>query len=603
VKNRLLGVLVLIASISQAQNQDPYETVIYSKAFNSASKVILDEAAIRKSKAPNIPTLLATQANISVVNSSFQPSSIFLRGGDSGHILIIVDGLPFYDASTTQKTFNLNEFDITTVKRIEVIKGSQSVLYGGQALSAVIKIDTFPTEVVSEAAATAEVGQKEHRKGSVYGMKALNEENGILARAVIREKNNRSPLKESEFKYRSRLFTSDVGYLHKSSYQMFFKATRIDDLNESAGTSSTGALQDTENFKIINQYNSITSGIRMPEVPFKPFFVVGYQEGIRKFEQPVMAAYPTSGSNLRYPTQLINSRAEIFPLDVEAAQLRIGTSFTKEHFTETDAGRDTSDHFQQLIGTFLKLDLQPHEELGFELGGRSDFVLGSDRVDTYQLGISFLRNWKLEYSTGFRTPSLFQLYSSNYGSKDLKPERSQTYSLSYERSISERQSFSMTLFDTYFSDLIQFQGTGPTTGQYRNVSRVQARGVEAQYSVTTEGNLRTDLSLGYQEPRDLVNARWLPRRPLHSGGLRVTQTWDNDSLGMEVVGNSTRLDTATGTRNLEGYVIAHAFYNHEFSPQFSTYLRGNNITDKRYEQTGSYYDEGAFFLIGMEMRN
>src|SRR5690349_21361478 len=114
-----------------------YETVIEDVSFNSASKVILDEETIKKSKAPSVTSLLATQANISVSSSNLQPGSIFIRGGDSSHILILVDGIPTYDASTIQKTMNLNTIDVKQIRRIEIIKGAQSVLYGGQALTGV----------------------------------------------------------------------------------------------------------------------------------------------------------------------------------------------------------------------------------------------------------------------------------------------------------------------------------------------------------------------------------------------------------------------------------------------------------------------------------
>ena len=83
--------------------------------FNSTDKIIIDHDEIQKSRASNLPALLATKANISISTNNVQPNSIYIRGGDSSHVLILVDGVPTYDASSPQRTinlFNMNKINI-----------------------------------------------------------------------------------------------------------------------------------------------------------------------------------------------------------------------------------------------------------------------------------------------------------------------------------------------------------------------------------------------------------------------------------------------------------------------------------------------------------
>ncbi|MEZ0393119.1 MAG: TonB-dependent receptor plug domain-containing protein [Pseudobdellovibrionaceae bacterium] len=592
-----IGALVFSSWAFAQEGSDEYRTVIRTDSFSTASKVVIDEKTIRESKAPNIPALLASQANISIVNSNFQPSSIFIRGGDSSHVLILVDGLPAYDPTTTQRTLNLSNIDITTVRRIEVIKGSQSVLYGGQALTGVIKIETFPTQVADQAAGQAEAGQREYRKAAVFGMKALDESQGVLARASMTEKNNHSPLKESDFTYHSKLLNGDVGYLRKSDFDFFLKLNGFDDYSEQA-TGYGDVVLDTKHFEARNQFWNLTGGVLAPQVPLKPSLLASYQQGVRKFEQ----TQPWGDVNSRYQSELLNVRLETFPVDREQDQLRFGASHTKENFSELENGQEISNQFQYSSGVFAKYDRELAESLSAEGGLRSDFVYGRDRVDSYQLGMTVFKDWRFEYATGFKVPSLFQLYSENYGSnKDLKAETSRTLTLTYSHTVSERQNFSISVFETSFSNLIVFVGA-PATGRYENVQEARSRGAEAVYAYRTEDNLKLDLSFGYQEPRNITTGEWLLKRSLVSGGARLLKEWERDSAGFELIGNGVRFDSRTYDR-LPGYMTTNLFYNHDFIEHVSGYIRGNNVFDQRYQQSKNYFDEGAFWFVGMEFRN
>lgn len=583
---------------ASADSSKRYETVVEGVSFNSASKIVLDQEAIRKSKAPNITSLLATQANISVSNSNLQPGSIFLRGGDSSHVLILVDGLPLYDPSTLQKTVSLNSIDIKSIRRIEIVKGSQSVLYGGQALTGVIKIDTLPLEIQNKAAGVFELGQYDYQKASLMGLKSLDETNAILGRLQNAYKNSRSPVLGSGQKYPQHLQSTEVAYIHQDQVQSFIKLLHINQVDDIA-TSAQGTFmaEDVKDLQAKNQTQGIMAGIKGKNGKV----LMGYQNVNRSYKD-----YGTTNS--KYGSDLLNVRAEATPVNEEQYQLQMGASYSREKFINRDFNIENSNAVSEAKGIFAKLAYQPQEAFELEGGLRADQVNHQNPFRTYQVGITLLKEFRLEYATGFKTPSLFQMYSTQYGGNpDLKSEQSRTYSASYEHFLGSRELnhvVSLALFDTSFDNLVQYTGTYPTGG-YMNVDRSHTRGMEAGYSIRRPQIYRFDLNFGYQEPKDLSNNRWLVRRPLNTGSARLTLGPDSTQVGIETSWTGDRVDrfgpSEYGT--LKGYFASNAFVTHQFDENFSGYIRGNNLENYRFESSRGYYDEGMFWLAGIEISN
>lgn len=598
---QLFLVLLLVVAGARAQATESgnveNKVVIYGSGFNSTSHVILDQEAIHRSRAQNLSTLLATQANISISNTAIQPGSIFLRGGDSSHVLILVDGLPFYDASTVQRTININDLDIKTIRRIEILKGSQSVLYGGQALAGVIKIETFPKDLEAQSGAVLEGGERGYEKISGVAFRPLGDHQGVIVRAQGSQKDNRSPVLDSSETYRSKSASADLGYLYSRDFDAFFKLSQISGQNELPDSDFASYKPvDTKGFVAENNIRSLAAGLLDKKMPSKPKLLFGYQNSDRSFLQRPSA-------DQKYGSNLWNIRFESLMKDDEAAQILVGASYLKEDFVYRDAGVEQANFFNEQRGLFAKITTDPGPHLNLEMGVRTEYYKQMDHIESFQVGLTVFENLKFEYATGFKAPSLFQLYSV-YGNSDLKPEKSETYSTTYEARIKRSHFLSFTVFQTNFNDLITTQGSYPSL-RYENVSRAETRGVEAQYSFRVSENFRVDAALGYQEPWDVQNAHWLLRRPLQSGSLRLTETSGPVQWGYELIGRGERLDRFSGTSDgsLSSYLISNVFLAKDLGRQTSLYVRGNNVFNERYEDSRGYFSEGAFWLTGIEISN
>ncbi len=113
-----------------------------SKIGNSVT--VLNDAAIRDSQQVVVSDLLVQTPGITMVRNGGvgQPTSVFIRGADSDQTVVVLDGVQLNDPSTTAGGFNFANLLTSDIGRIEILRGSQSTLYGSQAIGGVINIQS-----------------------------------------------------------------------------------------------------------------------------------------------------------------------------------------------------------------------------------------------------------------------------------------------------------------------------------------------------------------------------------------------------------------------------------------------------------------------------
>ncbi len=602
----ILGTQVVGAQETTTEESAPvFETVVEDVIFNTSSRVILDEKTIRDSRAPNVTSLLSTQANITVSNSPVQANSIYIRGGDASHVLIIVDGVPFYDSSTSQRTLNLNNLDIRSVRRIEIIKGSQTVLYGGQALSGVIKIETIPQDFKRQSIAQLEVGTANSLAGSLMHAEPITENQMAIFRGHGENAEKKSPVLNSSEKYNRTNSSADATYAWRGSVEGHVKANYFQEQFDSPTFNPlTYQVVDVNGFDQYTRQTGASSSVTLKEVPWSPTLSLGASNSHREYDHPAVTAVFQPQADDDYGSNLRNARLDFFPLKSSFLDITSGMSYNYEDFYYRDFGVEERNQFSEQRGIYLKLDGKISENFAVTLGGRAENWDDKDTVGTYQAGITVFKNTKLEVASGYKIPSLFQLYSTSYGNVNLKEENATQYSLTQDVKISDRQNVSATFFVANFSNLIMIQGTGPGTLRYTNVKKAEDRGIELTYSIRPNDNSSLLLSYGYHEPKDLGDGRWLQRRPLVNGSLRYSHYWSAHTGTLEVQGAGQRVEkNGTGANaftTIPGYAIANAAYSYKFDNGFGTYVRLNNLLDYRYQESYTYYSQGFTGTLGAE---
>lgn len=600
---------IFSVSALAADDTTIYETKVYDSSFSTSSKVVISKDEIQDSKAPNMSALLSTKANINITNSAFQPNSLLVRGGDASQILIIIDDIPVYDASTAQRAFNLNSINVNSVERITVVKGSQSVWYGGQALSAVIRIDTIPRSWKQSNRVDIQGGSSDYREISADVQQPLSDASLAILRGQYQFQNAQSPIEHSDFKYKRNKDNIDIVYVYQDDFQFNTKLSHYSDRNENVTGFSFMDFRalDTLGFVTTTEVNQIQMSFRNNSVSLRPLLSLGFVDTWRVFSHSV-SIYKSSEENQEYKSYLIPVRGELRLINTPEWVWDMGLSFQKEGMLYEEFKVEQAKISNEMSGAFTKLEWRPQANVSVSTGYRYDTNLHYRDVGTYQISAKY-NELSMEYSTGYRVPSLYQLFS-NKGNTWLNPEFARTYTLSYEKVHDEQWETSTTLFETHVEGLIASRGNPM---MYYNIGRTITKGIETAAVYRHTYDQKWTLNLAYQEPRDISTGKWLVRRPLKSGSLVYSKKDGPTTLNIEVVGRGERDDTknARQTVRLPGYATLSASYIFELSKdtarslasdEISLFFRGQNLTGDRYEESYGYLSPGMEFFAGLSIQ-
>ena len=513
----------------------------------------------------------------------------------------LVDGVPFYDASTIQRTINLNSLDIKSVQRIEVIKGSQSVLYGGQALSGVIKIETIPRELKNSGYVLGQSGSSHDYGGAVGAVQSIGDQSAVVARGSFAKEDASSPVLDSKQVYPTQLGSGEIAYINRNSdlHSLIKVQTTFDKTLIATTGNVSYAAADADRFETSTYQLNSTGFFSVPNSYLKPTLAVSLQKSARLFEQDFFASrgQPTKSD---YVGDLLALRFEVRALDFEDAfQLQLGTSFNQEKMVYRDADVLKTDQSTEFEGFFAKGQTAFSKHVGFEFGVRSEFNQMKNEIQTYQVGASFYEDIRIEYSTGFKQPSLFQLFSS-IGNVNLRPEKSTSTTFSIDHKFSDNFFLSYSYFISEFENLIIARGN-PFI--YENVNSSNTKGHELAMFLNDFDHLMTyNLTIGYQEPFDNSQGTWLLRRPLRTASVKIRKDFELLGFGGELIHNGSRRDRAgqSSYGTLSSYTTINLVADYKIASNALIFSRAQNIADQRFESTYGFYDEGLNIKVGAE---
>ncbi len=312
-------------------------------------------------------------------------------------MLILVDGVPFYEASTVQRTFNLNSLDVKSIRRIEIIKGAQTVLYGGQALSGVIKIETLPQDISQRTTFQGQIGTQNARDLTVTHVEPLFDNQGALFRGHGSWKDAESPVLDSSKVYPRNNWNGEGAYIWRGPVEGNLKASYIQELNNSASSNPMNfKIIDADDFEIFNRQLALSSSVKLNDFYWRPHLSLGAQNSLRQFNQPVNSTNP-SLTDQDYGSNLKTVRLDLTPYKGDQVTILAGLSYVYEDFAYRDKGAELSNSFAEQRGVFAKVDYTPHKDISLSVGGRLENWADKDAVGTYQAGLTlFLKkpNWK-----------------------------------------------------------------------------------------------------------------------------------------------------------------------------------------------------------------
>lgn len=548
-----------------------------------ASVSVLDRASIEASQAPDLVTLLARQPGLDVSRTGGpgSASTLFVRGGNANHVLVLVDGVRV--ASSGQGVFDLAHVPLEQVERIEIVRGPRAALWGSDALAGVLQIFTRPPQTRSARLATGTWGLRE---GSV-GLGHRSGRGALGVTAGYTELDGFSASNEDSFSFDP----DDDGY--RKRHLGLRGDTALG--RQTLAFSLLGTDADVD-FDQGRTFARNQSGALTLEGPMGSRWSQALVLGHAREDLDT----PAFGSAFESRRHSLDASAT-HPLGADG-QITAGVNWQREHGRSLSGfdgevyrrGRSNTAAFAGYAGSIDRHEL--------ELALRHDENSQFGSATTGSAGWGFRpgagTRVRLGWGQGFRAPNLNELYSPGFGglfagNPALQPERSHTLEAGFELLAGPRQRIGISAWRSRVDNLVSFSGPD---FQAINVARASIDGVELEHHWRA-GGWSIDSHVTWQDPRDADSGERLLRRPGRKAHVSPMYRFGNGAkIGASVTYASAREDF-DGT--LPAYTVTDVHASLPLRGDWRVDLRLGNVGDRDYQLASGYNTPGRHWGLAL----
>lgn len=561
------------------------------------SMTVITRKEIEKRGVSFVADLLRTESDLSIVqNGGFgKNASLFLRGGDGKQVLVLVDGVTVNSPSTGAA--DLSGLMTDDIERVEIIKGPQSTLYGSEAMAGVVNIITkkgtgkLKGSVAAEGGSFGTVKTSGTLSGSTdlwdYRLTAtFFDTDGISAAKSGTEPDG----------YTNTAVSARIGFTPSDRSSLGLNLRYGHDRSALDGfTYGVGLVDDPNWVQTRDDYLVSVSGMVFPLDTYGQALTLSLT-GVRlRSEDPDT---PWNNAQIDTSTRLVDWR---HTLDLAPFTVTAGFAYRREA-AENRGGYDESVDTKAgyLSGKARLFDASLIVDGGVRYDAHETF--GNNL--TWRAGVLYhLKPWgvrlKANHGTGFRAPSLNELFYPNYGTRDLKPEKSTAFDAGIEKEFLDgRLVVGATWFRQRYRNLIQ---TNFATFMADNIGRARCEGVETVVSAQPLEGLTLRAAYTYLEAVDLETDRLLSRRPRNRVTSSLEYTVASLTLAADYLYVSKRFD-ASARRDLSPHSLVNLRGSYEVNRHVRLYARVDDLFDTDYEEAGGYNAPGIAAFGGIEVR-
>jgi vitamin B12 transporter len=541
----------------------------------------------------SLADLLARQPGLEISQNGGPgaTSSVCIRGSNSGHVLLLIDGIR--TGSATSGSPNLAYLPLQQIERIEILRGAASSLYGSDAVGGVIQVFTRkgqgPLTVNAEAGfgshhtSAASAGLSGSHQGWSYSLQAAQQRTNGFSASNARYGGSFNPDRDG---YRNTSASGGLAYRFARDQEVGLRFLYADGWNDyDSGVSDY--RQDTRvsafNLYSLNRLNSFwTSTLRLGQ---------SVDDGRN---------YRDGSSDNKYRTRQTQYQWQNdFRLPVGSALLAF------ERLEEKVSSNLVYDRDERRVDSVIA-GWSGHfagHRLQFDLRHDDNSQYGDKTTGFAAYGYQFSPAWRanVSYGTAFKAPTFNDLYYPFSGNTNLDPEtaKNKEVALHYEAG---GHHASITAYQNDVKDLIAWapDPADPSGWTWRpyNVSKVRLRGITLAYGGSL-WDVDVRASADFQDPRDRETDHLLVRRARRHGSLAVGQHRSLFDWNLEWQIHGRRYRDEANTQTLGGYALLNFQAGYRFAPDWTVFVRANNVLDKKYTLAYGYDTDGANFFVGL----
>ncbi len=594
---------------------------VIKKNQTGSSITIITEDEIKKSGKKNVGEILRTVPGLTVRTSSVPggEAAVSIRGARSENVLVLIDGVEVNDPISTNRSYNFANLTSDNIEKIEIIRGPQSVLYGSDAAGGVINIITkkgkgkpimdlsfeggsYSTFI--ESASVSGAG-----KFASYSVAISQINSKGISRAAKREGTAEDPEKDG---YKNTTLSSKLGIkvLPESLLTFSFH------YNDAEYDIDDGALADDPNNKLFSE--SLSTKINFRHSPFsfwKYNLSLSQSTILRKNDDPDSSANFINswfeGKTRKAEFQNIFSIGEINDITAGAEiEQDSGSALTYADYGFGVSNSELKDIKVYNIAYYLQNHLKLMKRLFIIAGIRADRHEEYGKDYNYNTSLSFITpiigtRLKANYGTGFKAPSIYQLYEPTYGEPSLEPEDSKNYDIGFEQNLLNNM---ITIEGSYFHNSFKNKIVFGSSFKYENTGEVETSGYETALTLNLLDSLNIKANYTRTKTEDKDTGKRLIRIPENTASININ--WEiaagaNIDLIYIYIGerDDAWWDSSTFTKNdvtLPSYYKIDLAFSYNISKNYQIFGRVENITNKDYQETYGYQTPGISVYGGFK---
>jgi len=584
---------------------------------------VIDKDKIKKSQKKTVAGLLRDVGSLDVVRTGGPGSmtSVFIRGAKSEHTLVMIDGIEMNDPISAGRSFNFADLTVDNIERIEIIKGPQSTLYGSDAMGGVINIITKKGSGKPHVFLNGEAGSFSTYRESAgvsggtslvnYSLSLSREDTDGISSAAAKDGNTEAD------GYENTTVAGRFGLTPLENLSFDLTARYTDarhDIDNGGGTGMDDPNNTTESKKFYFRTAAslfLFNGILENTIGFS---LTDHQRDNNNGTDPL---HPSSLTISSFDSQLRKTDLQSTIRLGWAGTITAGVEYEEEEgeskfHSESAFGPFTSNFSNQKArntGYYAEESLSLSERIFLTAGVRSDNHNRFGSETTYRVTGAYKikatgTELKATFGTGFKAPTLFQLFSQ-YGDIHLLPETSTGWDTGIEQTIADgKVKLGATYFANNFDDLIDFDSA---TFMYKNISGAETNGVELSVAFSPIDTITIGARYTYTDTLDRSTNMALLRRAANRVNVNIGYDFSsrgNVNMNINYVGtrDDTDFSTFPATRvTLGPYTLVDLAMAYDLTKHITITGRIENLLDQDYQEAVGFGASGIGAYGGVKV--
>ena len=556
---------------------------VEARSDSTSANSVFTRDDIDRLQPTSLTDLLSRVPGVQVARSGGRGAlpGIYIRGTKSAQSLVLVDGQRM--ANATSADSNLQYLNIDQIERVEVLRGSRSVIYGSDAIGGVIQIFTrrgavhapqlrLHSAVGSYGSTLNSLGISGGDTQTRYNLSASLENTAGINRTTVSY-----PVDNDHDAYRNKSVSLNLSHNLTDAVEVGVSAikntgkTELDAMFGQKGysdfdISSVGGFIDAQ---INDRWNSRVEW--------------GHSENREKTRDklsPDLYAFNTYRDSLNWQNNLTLNDQHSLIVGADSYEDRVRSSTVFDEDSRWNRAVFVQHRFH---GDYFSTELGVRHDQNQQFGSHNTWSASLSvplNVDNEVL---------LSYSEGFRAPTFNDLYYPQYGNSALKPEYSKSYELQWRSQLTDSSRLETSVYRTDIRDAI----VADADFIQQNIGAARITGFESALHQEWFG-WQSSLGVAIIDPRDRDTGHTLSRRARRTVSLDLDRQFDRLGVGASWQAVSNSFNDDDNKQPIGGYGLLGLRGNWIASPEVRLELKVDNLLDKSftralYSYDGNYY--------------